>query len=151
MPYVFVTPTNDTEAYLVGPEQLAKRLAGLARVVAFFDQARHFRFTAELRRHRFPNEFGVSNGSVRLFHPGLHVRQSHLQHYLWLRRRIEAVPEEDRLTTIAGEAASRIVERTLPIGFFDLIEEHDRKERHRATEMVLKASLPRYLRQRPKD
>jgi len=141
VPYLVVTPTNDAGSFLVGPEQLAKRLAGLARVVEISTKGGAFRFTAELKGRGFSNEFGVSNGSVRLFHADLHPGQSHLQHYLWLRRRIESIGETDRLKTLSGEVASRIVGRTLPLAFFDLIEEHDRRERQRAAELVLKATV----------
>ena len=142
VPYMFITPTNEGDQYLVEPAQLAKKLAGLARVATLPTKTAAFRFTAALKRRRFANDYGVSNGSIRLFHPGLQPTQSHLQHFLWLRRRIEAISVPDRLSLISGEAASRIVERTLPIGFFDLIEHHDRTERQRAAEAVLKATLP---------
>jgi hypothetical protein len=141
MPYLVVTPTNEDDRHLVSPERLAKALCGLARVISIPTRAAAFRLTRALKTRGFPNEFGVSNGSLRLFQPCLRPDQSPWQHYLWPRRRIESVPEERRLEHIAGEVAARIVGSSLPIGFFELIEDFDRLERRRMATTILEASL----------
>jgi hypothetical protein len=141
IPFLLVSPTNDAGMPLVPPPKLAQRLAGMARVVHLMDKAAAFRLSGELKGLSFSNSFGFSDGAVRLFHPGMRPGQSPFQHYLWLRSRIEGYRPEHRLDTLAGEVAARIVERTQPIGFFELIEDYDRRERQRTATLVLQASV----------
>jgi hypothetical protein len=139
VPFVLVTPLNDGGP-LVSADLLAMKLAGIARVADLPDKNAAFGLCDELRSRGFGKEFGVSNGAVRLFQPGLSPQQRPFLHPLWLRRNLDLVPENARAEVIAGQAASRIVERTLPLGFFDLIEDHDRSDRLRLTSLLVESA-----------
>ncbi len=140
LPFVVVTAEHATQRPIVDPQTLAKKLVGMARVAVLPNLRSEAKFRHTLREQGYSREFAVFDGGIRIYEPGLNVTQSPFQHYLWIPRRIQQIAGHKRLDHVAGLAASRIVGRKLPSGFFGLIESFDRHERQEFAKQLLERS-----------
>jgi hypothetical protein len=71
-PIVLVSVDNATREPLVSPQELARRLAGMARIVWLSTVSASRRLKDELVARGFSEKFGCFHGGVRILWPGIH-------------------------------------------------------------------------------
>jgi hypothetical protein len=137
---VLISPVLDTGLPLVAPTQLARHLAGQARVLVAGDVAASEAYARALRRHGFSDRFGAWDGAVRLYSPGITLDDDPYRHRLWVRDRLESYDPELLIDSLAGEIAERAIQGTIPRGFFTIIERFDREQLDRKSTVLLESS-----------
>jgi hypothetical protein len=116
------------EPALVNPELLASALAWMAPVLNFDSPDVARAWTSFLTRRKFPQQFGVFDGGVKLYEPEVRPDQDYRQHFLWLPQFLRAIPAEDRTGRLLEAIRERVLARSIPPQFFDEIDELDRAE-----------------------
>ena len=72
VPIVLVSVDNATREPLVDPQELARRLAAMARIAWLSTVSASRRLKDELMARGFSEKFGCFHGGVRILWPGLH-------------------------------------------------------------------------------
>jgi hypothetical protein len=142
LPFLLVTPTTATGDFPVDGGELARHLAAMVRVARLATPEASRKLTSGLATHGLDRPFGVFDGGARIYRAPLHGQQSPYQHYLWTGSRLGSVASESRDTWLASEVAAQILRQTVPAGFFQSIEHHDREQRRRSANAVLSKSVP---------
>ena len=109
-PIVLVSVDNTTREPLVDPPELARRLAGMARVVWLSTVNASRRLKDELVGRGFSEKFGCFHGGVRILWPGIHQGDDPYDHLLVLPVRLYPIPEHMRAEQIAGLFCEMIAE-----------------------------------------
>jgi hypothetical protein len=122
---------------VVDVELLAKRLRGLVSVAFLETEESTFVFGDTLAKHGFGTDYRCFHGGVHLFGPTAQLR---VDHRLWLADTLCEIPEVVRSERLAGLIARRLGLRTIPAGFFNLIEEYDRREKRLLAERLVRRS-----------
>lgn len=136
---VVVSPLLSNGLPMVGPEALARHLAGQVRVLVCSDLEASEAFSRGLRQHGFSDRFGVWDGAVRLYQPGITLDDDPYRHRFWSRERLDIYEPEALVDTLAGEIAERAIQGTLPPGFFSLIDRFDRAQLERRSALLLES------------
>lgn len=118
---------------VVDPQKLAQKLRGIAAVAYLTSDRSTFEFSDALAEHGFGPEYRCYNGAVHSYGP---VADLHTDHRLWLATSIAGMGDNSREDKMAGILSHRLGARSMPSGFFQLIEEHDREERRRTAERL---------------
>lgn len=134
---VVVSPIHSNGLPMVGPETLARHLAGQVRVLFCADLDASKAFSRGLQQYGFSDRFGVWDGAVRLYQPGITLDDDPYRHRFWSRERLETYEPEALVDTLAGEIAERAIQGTLPPGFFSLIDRFDRAQVERRSVLLL--------------
>ncbi len=109
-PIVLVSVDNATREPLVSPQELARRLAGMARVVWFSTIGASRRLKDELVARGFSEKFGCFHGGVRILWPGIQKDDNPYDHLLILPVRLYTIHERVRTERIAGLFCEMIAE-----------------------------------------
>ena len=109
-PIVLISVDNTTREPLVDPPELARRLAGMARVVSLSTVIASRRLKDELVGRGFSEKFGCFHGGVRILWPGIHKGDDPYDHLLLLPVRLYPIPEGMRAERIAGLFCEMIAE-----------------------------------------
>lgn len=124
LPVVYISNAASTGNPLVDPDELAKKLDGLAVVfVQRFDNK--FLLSEAFQRKGLDRMLSCYDGGVRLFHPGLSQNADPKKHNLWIRSILEKKPLPIRLKIIANSIAASVVGSRVPPSFARLIEDFD--------------------------
>ncbi|MBL9104952.1 MAG: hypothetical protein JNL82_28665 [Myxococcales bacterium] len=110
VPIVLVSVDNSTREPLLDPHELARRLAGMARVVWLSTVAASRRLKDELMARGFSEKFGCFHGGVRILWPGIQRRDDPYDHLLLLPVRLHPIPERARAEWVAGVFCEMIAE-----------------------------------------
>jgi hypothetical protein len=110
VPMVLVSVDNSTRAPLIRPEELARRLAGMASVVWLSTTAASRRLKDELIGRGFSEKFGCFHGGVRILWPGIKGGDDPYEHLLLLPVRLSQIPEPSRCERVAGIFCEMIAE-----------------------------------------
>lgn len=137
IPYVIVSGTNATGAFLAEPDTVAQRLATQA-IVASLHQDATREFADAFEACGYDRQFGVCfDGAVRLYQTTIDRSNNPREHYLWLPDRLR--DHGQRATdALAGEIAERVTWRALPPRFFVIVDDFDRARSHYLAEQALK-------------
>ena len=109
-PIVLVSVDNTTREPLVSPQELARRLAGMARVAWLSTIGASRRFKDELLARGFSEKFGCFHGGVRILWPGIHLGDDPYDHLLLLPVRLYPLPDRVRTEWVAGIFCEMIAE-----------------------------------------
>ena len=109
-PIVLISVDNATRETLVDPPELARRLAGMARVVLLSTVSASRRLKDELVGRGFSEKFGCFHGGVRILWPGIRQSDDPYDHLLLLPVRLYPIPERVRTERIAGLFCEMIAE-----------------------------------------
>ena len=109
-PIVLVSVDNSTREPLLDPQELARRLAGMARVVWLSTVAASRRLKDELMARGFSEKFGCFHGGVRILWPGIQRADDPYDHLLLLPVRIHPIPERVRAEIVSGIFCEMIAE-----------------------------------------
>ena len=109
-PIVLISVDNSTREPLVDPPELARRLAGMARVVSLSTVSASRRLKDELVGCGFSEKFGCFHGGVRILWPGIQRGDDPYDHLLLLPVRLYPIPERVRTERIAGLFCEMIAE-----------------------------------------
>jgi hypothetical protein len=109
-PIVLISVDNATREPLVSPHELARRLAGMARIVWLSTINASRRLKDELVARGFSEKFGCFHGGVRILWPGIHKGDDPYDHLLILPVRLYTIPERVRAERIAGLFCEMIAE-----------------------------------------
>lgn len=109
-PIVLISVDNATREPLVDPPELARRLAGMARVVSLSTVGASRRLKDELVGRGFSEKFGCFHGGVRILWPGIQQGDDPYDHLLLLPVRLYPIPECTRTERIAGLFCEMIAE-----------------------------------------
>ena len=109
-PIVLVSVDNATREPLVSPQELARRLAGMARVVWLSTIGASRRLKDELVARGFSEKFGCFHGGVRILWPGIQRDDNPYDHLLILPVRLYTIHERVRTERIAGLFCEMIAE-----------------------------------------
>jgi hypothetical protein len=109
-PIVLISVDNATREPLVDPPELARRLAGMARVVSLSTVGASRRLKDELVGRGFSEKFGCFHGGVRILWPGIQQGDDPYDHLLLLPVRLYPIPERTRTERIAGLFCEMIAE-----------------------------------------
>jgi hypothetical protein len=109
-PIVLVSVDNTTREPLVSPQELARRLAGMARVVWLSTIGASRRLKDELVARGFSEKFGCFHGGVRILWPGIQRDDNPYDHLLILPVRLYTIHERVRTERIAGLFCEMIAE-----------------------------------------
>lgn len=109
-PIVLISVDNTTREPLVDPSELARRLAGMARVVSLSTVGASRRLKDELVGRGFSEKFGCFHGGVRILWPGIAQGDDPYDHLLLLPVRLYPIPERTRTERIAGLFCEMIAE-----------------------------------------
>ena len=109
-PIVLISVDNTTREPLVDPPELARRLAGMARVVWLSTVSASRRLKDELVGRGFSEKFGCFHGGVRILWPGIHKGDDPYDHLLLLPVRLYPIAEGLRAERIAGLFCEMIAE-----------------------------------------
>ncbi|MBK8266563.1 MAG: hypothetical protein IPK80_35210 [Nannocystis sp.] len=110
VPMVLVSVDNSTRTPLIKPEELARRLAGMASVVWLSTTAASRRLKDELIGRGFSEKFGCFHGGVRILWPGIKGGDDPYEHLLLLPVRLSQIPEPSRCERVAGIFCEMIAE-----------------------------------------
>ena len=109
-PIVLVSVDNGTREPLVDPHELARRLAGMVKVVWLSTVSASRRLKDELMSRGFSEKFGCFHGGVRILWPGIEKDDNPYDHLLLLPMRIERLPARARTERVAGLFCEMIAE-----------------------------------------
>jgi hypothetical protein len=109
-PIVLVSVDNATREPLVSPQELARHLAGMARVVWLSTIGASRRLKDELVARGFSEKFGCFHGGVRILWPGIQKDDNPYDHLLILPVRLYTIHERVRTERIAGLFCEMIAE-----------------------------------------
>lgn len=109
-PIVLVSVDNATREPLLDPPELARRLAGMARVVWLSTIGASRRLKDELMARGFSDKFGCFHGGVRILWPGIKRGDDPYDHLLLLPVRLYPIPERVRAERVAGLFCEMIAE-----------------------------------------
>jgi hypothetical protein len=109
-PIVLISVDNATREPLVSPHELARRLAGMARIVWLSTVNASRRLKDDLVARGFSEKFGCFHGGVRILWPGIHKGDDPYDHLLILPVRLYTIPERVRAERIAGLFCEMIAE-----------------------------------------
>jgi hypothetical protein len=109
-PIVMISVDNGTREPLVSPQELARRLAGMARVVWLSTIGASRRLKDELVARGFSEKFGCFHGGVRILWPGIQKDDNPYDHLLILPVRLYTIHERVRTERIAGLFCEMIAE-----------------------------------------
>ncbi|MBA3548117.1 MAG: hypothetical protein H0T76_16670 [Nannocystis sp.] len=127
-PIVLVSVDNSTREPLVSPQELARRLAGMARIVWLSTVSASRRLKDELVARGFSEKFGCFHGGVRILWPGIHQGDDPYDHLLILPVRLYTIPERVRAERIAGYFCEMIAEDEDLRGWLREVEAPQRPE-----------------------
>ncbi len=122
LPVVFISRAESTGHPVIDPEELSKKLDGIAVVFveAFEDR---FLLTDELKRAGLGRQLSCWDGGIRIYRPGIGPDSDPYSHPLWLGSRIERYPVA--LKSIVEAVATSTAGSRVPPSFARLIEDHD--------------------------
>ncbi len=130
VPWVIVSPDEQTHSPLVNPTELQRWLRGIAAVAVLNSGEATWTLTESLRRRGLGDEFRCFGGAIRSYDSSrTALRLPFLMPSLLL-----GIPEEHRTQLAGGELARRLAGRRMPPSFFSLIEDEDHGERTRTIE-----------------
>jgi len=109
-PLILISVDNHTGRPLVSPEELAERLAGMARVISLATVSASRRLKDELCARGFSEKFGCFHGGVRILWPGIQKRDDPYDHLLLLPVRLHAIAPSIRTERVAGHFSEMISE-----------------------------------------
>jgi hypothetical protein len=109
-PIILVSVDNATREPLVDPQELSRRLAGMARIVWLSTVSASRRLKDELMARGFSEKFGCFHGGVRILWPGIQQGDDPYDHLLLLPVRLYPIPEHARAERIAGQFCEMIAE-----------------------------------------
>ena len=109
-PIILVSVDNATREPLVDPQELSRRLAGMARVVWLSTVSASRRLKDELMARGFSEKFGCFHGGVRILWPGIQQSDDPYNHLLLLPVRLYLISEHARAERIAGQFCEMIAE-----------------------------------------
>ncbi len=110
VPLVLVSVDNATRRPLVDPDELARRLAGMASVGFLQSVAASRALKEELVARGFDARYGCYNGGVRILWPGIAPSDDPYDHLLLLPVRLLGIPEAARTEHVAGVFCEMIAE-----------------------------------------
>jgi hypothetical protein len=110
VPIVLVSVDNATREPLVDPQELARRLAGMARIAWLSTVSASRRLKDELMVRGFSEKFGCFHGGVRILWPGLQLGDDPYDHLLLLPVRLYPIPNRVRTEHVAGTICEMIAE-----------------------------------------
>ena len=110
VPIVLVSVDNATREPLVDPQELARRLAGMARIAWLSTVSASRRLKDELMARGFSEKFGCFHGGVRILWPGLQLGDDPYNHLLLLPVRLYPIPDRVRTEQVAGTLCEMIAE-----------------------------------------
>ncbi len=109
-PIILVSVDNATRQPLVDPQELSRRLAGMARIVWLSTVSASRRLKDELMARGFSEKCGCFHGGVRILWPGIQQGDDPYDHLLLLPVRLYPIPEHVRAERIAGQFCEMIAE-----------------------------------------
>ena len=109
-PLILVSVDNGTREPLVDPHELARRLAGMVKVVWLSMVNASSRLKDELMTRGFSEKFGCFHGGVRILWPGIEKGDNPYDHLLLLPMRLETMPVRTRTEQVAGLFCEMIAE-----------------------------------------
>ncbi|MFV8752264.1 hypothetical protein ACNOYE_17080 [Nannocystaceae bacterium ST9] len=110
VPIIIVAVENASRSTLVDPDDLARRLAGMATVVHLASVRVSYRLRDELVTRDMPDKFGCYNGGVRILRPGIQSRDNPYDHLLLLPVRLLGILAKSRNEQVAGIFCELIAE-----------------------------------------
>jgi hypothetical protein len=130
VPWVVVSPDEETAKPLIDPSELLRWLRGIAAVAVLQTPEATWALTKALKQRGFGDELRCFDGAVRCYDGN---RAAARLPFL-MPGQLLATAGEERTTLAAGELARRLTARRMPPSFFSLIEDEDQRERNRTVE-----------------
>lgn len=150
-PVVLISPRNYAKEFLVDPDYLARKLAGMAMVAALNDPAACWDLEGALNLRMYEKSYGCYDGAIRLYWPKLRLISEPYDHPLWTASKLLRIPAAERANKVLGFIGEAIANQVSTYSWLSIIQDIDLANWKRGARALLQTEREREVPTPPKS